>query len=229
MRSRQPKLPKRPARNPFRDSYTERPYRPYALAIGQVALAWNDLCSVLAGIYWTVMGGGFPEIYLATWNAIKSDRTQRDMLRDALKAYFQSSLGLIGLERYPTAAADFDWLIVEAGKLEDARNNAVHGPLVLNREGGDIVFPSPLMANPRAKRLQALVDKRESLLAEFRRCRETAICLRDYGWRMDLVLSLARGTWPERPKLPIRRPLTTRPRRRSTPEGQPPSPPASSP
>jgi hypothetical protein len=227
MRSRQPKPPRRPARNPFRDNYTERPYRPYALAIGQIALAWNDLCSVLAGIYWTVMGGGFPEIYLSAWNSIKSDRTQRDMLRDALRAYFQSWSGLAALQNYPTAATDFDWLIVEVGKLEDARNNAVHGPLVLDRNSGNTVFPSPLMANPRAKRLQALVDKRESLLGEFRRYRETAIRLRDYGWRMDLVLSRGQGTWPERPKLPIRRSPSSGHPRRSNLTKHPLPPPAS--
>jgi hypothetical protein len=147
------------------------------------------------------MGGGFPEIYLSAWNSIKSDRTQREMLRDALKAYFQSWLGLATLQSYPTADKDFDWLLVEVGKLEDARNNAVHGPLVLDRKGGDTVFPSPLIANPRAKRLQELIDKRESLLAEFRRCRETAICLRDYGWRMDLLMSRGRGAWPEKTEI----------------------------
>jgi hypothetical protein len=173
------------------------------------------------------MGGGFPEIYLSAWNSIKSDRTQREMLRDALKAYFQSWLGLATLQSYPTADKDLDWLLVEVGKLEDARNNAVHGPLVLDRKGGDTVFPSPLMANPRAKRLQELIDKRESLLAEFRRCRETAICLRDYGWRMDLVMSRGRGAWPERPKLPIRRRLKSGPPRQNNRATQPPRPPAS--
>jgi hypothetical protein len=85
MMAKKAKVAKRPSRNPFRDNYTERPYRPYALAIGQVVLSWNDLCAVLAGLFWTILGGGYENVPLAVWNSIPSDRTQRIMLRDAVK------------------------------------------------------------------------------------------------------------------------------------------------
>lgn len=227
-RTSTPKRLRRPRRNPFADRYTEAIYEPYALAIGQVALAWNDLCNMLAGIFWTVLGGGFPDVPLAAWNALRADRTQRDMLRPAVAAFFNGGTGAATLQKYPTAKADFDWLLVEVGKLEDARNNAIHAPLAAIRgEENARVVPNTLMGHPRARRLDQLPNS-DAVLAEFRRCRDTANCLRDYGWRMDLVLCRGKGTWPERPVLPIaHQPRKGRPRR-NNPIGLPP-PPSSSP
>lgn len=211
---------RRPARNPFRDSYTELPYRPYALAIGQVVLSWNDLCAVLAGLFWTVMGGGYSDIPLAAWNAHPSDRAQRLMLRAAVNAYFG-----VYAPSHATAADDLDWLLVEAGKLEDIRNNVIHAPLASAGAGKNtIILPASVMGSPRAKRLDKLLTERKSLLAEFRWCRDTAIVLRDYGWRMDWVLSEQRGSWPERPRLPVRQSPGADRRRRGNRES-PSSPP----
>jgi hypothetical protein len=39
--------------------YTARKFRPYALAIGEATLLWNDLYEEVEMLFWTVSGGGF--------------------------------------------------------------------------------------------------------------------------------------------------------------------------
>ena len=172
--------------------------------IGQVALSWNDLCNRFANLFWIILGAGFSPIPLAAWNSIPADRTQRNMLRAAAKA----ALPYYRIEtRYPTALADVDWLIVEAGKLEDVRNDAIHSPLLLLGSGGWPAVGQPIMIEPAEIPLtfqrgstgskrpspagliipdyalanpRALKLAQKDLLPEFRWCRDTAIALRDY-------------------------------------------------
>ena len=199
-RPRRPQLPKRA-------KYTEKHFRPYVIAIGQVAPSWNDLCNRLGNLFWILLGAGFSEVPLAVWNSVPSDRSQRKMLRDMAKvAVRHFSID----EKYPSAADDIKWLIGEAEKLEDTRNDAIHSPLLtfppLSGGGPDQapalarqIIPDFGLGNPRARKLAE-----KDLLAEFRWCRDTAIVLRDYCDRVADALLGPPKSWPQRPRLPAR-------------------------
>lgn len=186
--------------------FTEKKFLPYATAIGQVALAWNDLHEVLSELFCTLYGGSWIAKPLAIWHSAKFDRPKRDMLRGMLVHWTNEEK-----QRRPKAQADITWLLDRATELEEARNNAVHSPLLLIAGGGIVeaararglqvpdVISHTLYNNPRALRM-ALKD----LLFEFRWCRAAVLVLRDYASRLDHALTHDGAPWPGRPKLPNR-------------------------
>jgi len=213
--------------------YTSSEFRPYVTALGQLALAWNDLQESLAALFWTLMNpppmeGSFVNYTpLHVWASIKSDRTQRDML----KAISQHPPSFWNRSEIKT---DVGWLVDRASELEILRNDAVHSPLfsaskylyggfVLNT--GEKIAPAYWLFNPRAVNL----SKRANLLIEFRYCRDCAIRLADYAQLMDGALANARRAWPNRPSLPNRQGKKSQPHKTAhPPRRQPKSPPRSS-
>jgi hypothetical protein len=101
-------------------SVTHPIFRPYAIALGQLALAWNDLHLALAMLFCTVMGGGFVNQFLDIWNTLKSDRSQREILLAAAKLTFVNGGGSQKL------AEEIEWICKRADALEDSRNDALH-------------------------------------------------------------------------------------------------------
>ena len=217
---------KKPPKLPFFDYYQEPAFRPLALAAGQVTFAWNSLYEVLGALFVTMHGRGVPaEVPLATWNAIKADRTQRDMLKAAANAYL-ATRSMAKIHQY--ARDDLKWLVDQIGNLEDVRNNIIHSPLVLS---GTIdhriaVVPAVFSGHPRAKRLEEAMIKR-GLLSEFIWCRDAALILRDYAWRIYAAL-LGEETWPDRPPMPVHRPAPSKPHRPQTSPSKRHAPPRSS-
>lgn len=200
-----PRVPRRRGRS---QRYTSHEFRPYVSALGRLTLAWNDLQESLAGLYWTLnlpgppsAGDSFTYAPLKVWAAVKSDRTQRDMLR-AVVNQDADNWGRPALE------ADALWLLKEAGKLADARNDAVHSPLYevdkslygMGNTPGVKVAPAWWLSNPRALNL----SKHTDLLAEFRYCHDTAIVLSDYGQALNNALVNRGQPWPRRPTMPTR-------------------------
>jgi hypothetical protein len=116
---------------PYRASYAEAQFRPYTIAVGQVAMAANDLADKLSGLFWTITGGGYMDVPLAIWNAQPTDRIQQKMLRETIKAKFPKGGGSHDQVRFPTASADLNWLLAEAEKVLNERNNAIHCPFHL--------------------------------------------------------------------------------------------------
>jgi hypothetical protein len=207
--------------------YSGREFRPYVMALGQLALAWNEMQEMLAVLFWTAMGMGPGAPTLAVWHAIKSDRSQRTMLRAAL--------GTLSERVHPRSAKlsdDGAWLLNEADKLEDARNDAIHSPLCLLGDSplGQIaglvptIRPEILLGNPRAARL----GERADLLAELRWCRDRAFILADFAEALDRAYMNLSGryAWPDRPKLSARgqknSPLNLGPLRKKKPHPRPP-------
>jgi hypothetical protein len=207
------------------DRFTEPEFRPYVTAIGQAALAWNDLHERLALLFCSIMGGGWIDRPMGVWFSSQFDRPRRAMLRSAAETATGDEIG-----RHPTLVDDLVWVITQTDKLEDERNNMVHAPLYRVRParymfGLSGVMPNTMLGNTRAKRL----DKSD-ILFEFRRIRDTALVLRDFASAMDVALTRERVPWPERPSLPARAPETksrTRPRQGKK-QSRPP-PPRSSP
>lgn len=113
------------------------------------------------------------------------------------------------LSTYPRLVEDLSWLLQEADKLEDKRNDAIHSPLVFLDFDGDptlkgYVIPFDAFGNPRALKLA-----QKDLLAEFRWCRDASIVLRHFA--TDLYDAVAaRDAWPDRPSLPNRGQKRTR-------------------
>jgi hypothetical protein len=172
---------------------THSAFRPYAVALGQLALAWNDLHLSLGMLFCTAMGGGFVNPALAIWNTIKSDRAQRDILLAVAKASLMNG----GHQKF---AEEIEWICKNADALEDTRNDALHSPLWGAPRGprAAVVSPAVGLGHVRANKLLG-----KNLLAEFRRCRECSIVLRDYATKLDFAICQGRPI-PARPKLPPR-------------------------
>jgi len=181
------------------ESFTSKKFRPYALAIGQLALAWNDLHEGFAILFWDVLRD-FPTAN-AVWNSARFDRAQRDMLR--------ASVAVLPADRrakFPRFVGDIEWALSQADKIEDSRNDAIHAPLFYFQGGTGIAFdepsrvqPSTITDHPRALKLQ-----QKELLPEFRWARDASLVLRDFLARIMFILRAGKGKWPARPVLPAR-------------------------
>ena len=176
---------------------TDPIYRPYVIAIGQLALAWNDLHESLALLFIELLaqGRGYPATDI--WNAVNFDRPKRLLLKAVLRTAEHNHP-----TKRPRMAQDITWLLGQIDKVEDSRNDAIHSPLTFYDSANELeigkVRPSVSFENRRALRL---VDK--DLLSEFRWCRDMSLTLRNFT--DDIWISLAaRDAWPGRPALPNR-------------------------
>jgi hypothetical protein len=222
-----------PKRRGASQRYTSPEFRPYVIALGQLALAWNDLQESLAALFWSLMnpppmeGDTVNYTPLHVWASIKSDRTQREMLK-AISKHPPT------FWNRPEINTDVCWLVNRASELENLRNDAIHSPLFSVSKsiygGFDLnprekVAPAYWLFNPRAINL----SKRENLLTEFRYCRDLAITLADYAQLIDRSLINQRGAWPNRPPLPNRAEKSSQPHKSAhPPKRQPKSQPRSS-
>ncbi len=124
-----PKTIKRGQQGRGSQRYTSKEFLPYATALGQLTLAWNDLQESLAALFWKSMMPGPPQAgdfvsYTAlwVWRSIKTDRMQRDMLKAAVDHPSEQW-------NRPKLTEDVNWLVDKVTSLEDARNDAIHTPL----------------------------------------------------------------------------------------------------
>ena len=187
---------------------TSKKFEPYALAIGQMALAWNELhesLGLLFGQALDLKSGRDAGIQCAAvWGSVTSDRQKRLML--------DAAINWLGRERhvkYPKLK-DVLWLTDRATSLEDSRNNVIHAPLgeatgivaALAGLAHGSVFPSGFF-NERSEKLgKATVFAGKDLLKEMILYRDYAQMLADFS---DDIFAAWRGktsTWPERPDLP---------------------------
>jgi hypothetical protein len=171
--------------------YTARKFRPYALAIGEAALSWNDLHEQLAMLFWTVSGGGYGNYFLGIWHAIRNDGAKRSILLEAAKISLDTSI-----DRDKKAYGEVKWILDRIHELASDRNTAIHAPLTSTPTTSS-VFPHSWPGNRLAQRLDGY-----DVLAEYRRLRDTAIMLRDYCGRLGNALAREHPSWPDRPKLP---------------------------
>jgi hypothetical protein len=177
----------------FFPKYTHPSFRPYAIAMGELALAWNGLHDTLGRLFWTVLGR-VNYAPLNIWYSSKVDRAQRDMLQAAIDARYANKLA----PQKPRE--EIEWILKEANKIEDLRNDALHSPLILlGTKQKSRVIPSHHFGHARAAKLNKL-----DMLREFRWFRGTATALRDYAGRIEYALDHPENAWPDRPRLPSR-------------------------
>ncbi|MEQ1930178.1 MAG: hypothetical protein ABL957_06540 [Parvularculaceae bacterium] len=178
------------------ERYTSAEYRPYVMAIGQVALAWNDLHETLGEFFYEFVGGAPDDKMEAVWQSHISDRGKRAMLK--------ATVNEMSAEEHrfnPKAKSEMAWLFGQVDRLEEARNNVIHAPLSsldwpqYNRmarlmglppkpEG---VRPADLRGNRQAVRLQ-----NKNLLAEYRLVRDEVMIFRDY---VEAIADAWNGTY----------------------------------
>ena len=101
-------------------------FHPYATALGQIAIAWNGLHESMSLLFCSLMGGGFVNQFLAVWHALKNDRAQRDILLAAAESLADRRSDE---ERLKLITA-IKWLRRQANAVEDARDDALHSPLL---------------------------------------------------------------------------------------------------
>src|SRR5882757_707531 len=81
---------------------------PYQSAIGRVAIAWNGMIEALAMLY-AILHAPLPQaIPYAAWNALRSDLSQREMLKAVAAVRFHPDLndGPSWAKKFPTALSD---------------------------------------------------------------------------------------------------------------------------
>jgi hypothetical protein len=155
------------------------------------------------------MGGGQVNHFFAIWYAIKNDRAQRDMLLAAAKVDISNLT-----DWFPKLIEEITWIWKKCDEVEEARNNALHSPLVLMRRGPDnrIVEPAYHMGHERATKLAS----KQNLMAELRWCRNAATVLSQFTHELDQAMEGRGAPWPDRPKWPTREGTGSKKQRRPT-------------
>jgi hypothetical protein len=169
-------------------------FNPYFAAVGNVVHAWNHLQEELA-ILFCVVTGLDDTIGLAIWHSTTSDRTQRDMLRAAVSA---EAAHEDWTAKFPNAKDQVDWILGEANKIADRRNDAIHAPCSVTLGGDFEILPFSFFGNPRAKKLQ-----KKRILDEFEWYAKSAAALKDYVAAIEYAIADAARPWPDRPRMPV--------------------------
>ncbi len=200
-----------PVRRTFTD-FKAPIFDPYALAIGRIALVWNELHERLAFVFSSVLQDVPMARSFAIWNSSNFDRGRRQILKDATTILSDTELAT-----YPLIAEEIKWLCDRSENFENIRNDAIHSPLLSgilldeddNKGPYPQVFPNTLSQNKRASRLYG-----KELLLEFEWCYDSIIILRDYAGNLYLAMLDEPFPWPDRPELP------NRPNHSHSPSGQ---------
>jgi hypothetical protein len=187
---------------------THKAFQPYVAAIGQAAVTWNGLHEALRGLFTTIGNNDFPASS-AMWYSLRSDRSQRQLI----KALAQSARehGEMG----DAIFSRIEWLMKQADILADARDNAIHAPLVLSPMLHDLGAPLRVRLDVRGGHPRAKQLFNKDLLSEYRWCRDMGRTLTDFCMRLDMAICYPSDPLPEISSLP-KRGQTKAPARRSS-------------
>jgi hypothetical protein len=167
------------------------PVEKHAAALGWAVISWCQLYEELGLLFATLTSPDNRAAALAAWHQVRSDRTQRHMLR-----------AVVGnsLEEKPLVKKYILWAIGKLDSMEDGRNNAVHAPVGIALEAaGIVVIPLDEAENPRAEAL-----KGKDLEVEFRRYQRNTDALRSFmrALRARVPLGVSSDhALPEKPEL----------------------------
>lgn len=176
--------------------FRKQPFQPYAKALGECVLAWNDFHMVLSSLFGTVSGIPNRITPDTMWNALTSDRAQREMLEAVI------NLNAIGYNIPKPLRAEMKWVLERARSLEDFRNSLIHSPIFKN--GTSEITPWHHLGHQRAKKLEG-----KDVLKLAKWFYESVIILREYTEKLneafDLILMRSPNiSLPKRPSLPNR-------------------------
>lgn len=178
-----------------RERIRARAFQPLAIELGWIVYQWNRLQQALVDLFGDVVDSKPIGVAWAIWHSTPSDRTQRDMLRAALKS------AEIAKTVKPQAVEDIDWLLNQLNPLAGRRNDALHAPLAFFFESTDEeekveIVPLWFMGNPRAAGL-----KGKSLVDEFKWYRDHLMRLADFAEKLHFAMIFSEYSWPEKPQL----------------------------
>ncbi len=180
---------------------THKSLKPYATAIGEAALAWNALQDEMAAMFWMLLGQDKGREALAVWNVVENDRLQRKMLCELARITLLEKEECDAKQKQKMD--DVKWLLTEANKLSDSRNDILHSPLLsltdIADEKSSSVSPLTINRNPRAIKLS-----KKDLMSEIHWCRDTATVLLTYCQSLKFRVIYGADPWPARPQLPNR-------------------------
>jgi head-tail adaptor len=193
-------------------TYTPTQIRPYATAIGQFSLAWNDLHEAYGFLFFAAATSYHPDDVMqwmqmqAIWGCITNERQKREMLQAATERIAATN------KFWREFRTDIPWVVRCGDSLEDQRNNVLHAPLhhlvhdymvrAPNTSKGDIV-PAITMLNKRALKLhEATVAQAKKLLPEIRKYHAYSQQLTGFILAMHDAWQYGPPSWPERPTLP---------------------------
>ena len=173
----------------------ERQFKPLAIELGWIVYEWNRLQEALGELFADAMGA---DTYtaLSAWHAVRSDLTQREMLKAAAAHRAQRSTP----EHTLLWRALVD-LIDEVTKLSHKRNIAIHAPLVFATDLQDGVIrvqPLDFLLNPKAGKLPT-----RELLTEFQWYRRSGAALANYANALHYSIN-GNSPLPPKPILPNR-------------------------
>jgi len=168
-------------------------FQEYTRALGEMVLAWNDLHLELSGLFGTIIGIHNKIIPSAMWNAVNSDRSQRELI----SAVTNLNENTLGLNIPDHVRKETRFILKRATALEDFRNDALHAPIVSGQDGEIIPFSG--MGNKRARKLSSKNDTLKDIHIFY----EEVIILRDYVFHITDAMRHTRP-WPDRPKMPNR-------------------------
>jgi hypothetical protein len=166
---------------------------PYFNALGRVAHEWNHLHEELGKVFCAVANLDL-SVGMAIWHSLKSDRSQRDILKGAIES---ASNDEDWTTEHPGAVTGVQYLVNKTNALADKRNAAIHAPChVLPGPNNFEIRPITFFGNEKAKRLHS-----KDILEEFAWYEGTARALRRHACDVCFALH-ARIPWPEKPALP---------------------------
>jgi hypothetical protein len=176
--------------------------QPYVMALGKVAHAWNYLQEALGQLFCAVTGLESDNTGQAIWHSTPNDRAQREMLKAAINASNHRRL----TKDLPKAKDDIPWLLNQADKLAEDRNNAVHAPMAVTTDGKTVeIIPAAYYGNPRARKLAG-----KDILAEFEWYEHRADTLTRFARAIRTAITTDAAPWPDRPQMPTLRQKKTR-------------------
>jgi hypothetical protein len=177
----------------------EAALQPYLLALGKVAHSWNHMQEQL-GLLFCIITGLDKTMGMAIWHALKSDRSQRDLIEAAIEA---ASTDESWASSFPKAKDDIGWILKKVSNLTDGRNSAIPAP-VFSLVGGEAELrPNTLLGNPNAAKLRG-----KDILAEFEWYERYFETIKRFAALVALALMChrrpdgARKPWPDKPLLP---------------------------
>lgn len=200
-----------PRKHPFyrrSQRYTGPEFRPYVIALGQLALAWNELQASFSDLFALLNltgppqeGDAFSRTPHNIWNAIRSDRTQREILRSLLTDDLPAKWNR------PKIIECIEEALKHGDSIEIARNDALHSPLIywespIIKGWKEKVAPVHWLGHPRAKAL--MQRSNPSMLGEIRLYRDRAIALSDHVREITQALTNPPMPWPNKLRLPSR-------------------------
>jgi len=158
--------------------------------------AWNELQANLCELFSIVALDRAPRAgdmvnYVPTyiWHAIRSDRSQRDMLEAAIMHSKVTSR--------PELQEHGKWLCDRVANLEDRRNDILHSPLIQWQKGTmeTKIIPNVFAKNPRALKLASVED----ILEEITSATNYALELSTYALGILAALLGPSAPWPSKP------------------------------